>query len=95
MKIIRIGEVKYVKICLELLHDRGLLSCISITKYEVEDSQSEVFVYTGNRDEFPLGGHILDQLKDLMDRSIVVDGRQLRFKLFECHNLACSYSLVT
>ena len=54
-----------------------------------------MLVHIGNRDAFPLGGHILDQLKDLMDRSIMVDGRHLQFKLYDCHNLACSYSLVT
>ena len=83
------------KLCLELLHDRGLLSCISIAKYEGKDSQSEVLVYIGNWYAFLLGGHILDQLKDLMDRGIIVDGRHLQFKLFECHDLACSYSFVT
>jgi hypothetical protein len=83
------------EIFLELLHDQGLLSCISIAKYEGKDAEKEVLVHIGNEEAFPCGGHLLDQLKDLMANGTTVDDCHLNFRLLECHDLACSYSLVT
>ena len=83
------------KIFLELLHDHGLLSCISIAKYEGKDTEKEVLVHIGNEEAFPRGGHILDQFKDLMANGITVDDRHLNFRLLEFHDLACSYRLLT
>lgn len=83
------------EVCLERLHDRGLLNCISIAKFEGKDSHKEVIVFIANRKAYPNGGHILDQLCDLMQLGITIDNRHLQFWLFECHDLACSYGLVT
>ena len=80
------------EIFFELLHDCGLLSCISIAKYEGKDTKKEVLVHIGNEEAFPCGGHILDQLNDLMANDITMDDRLLNFRLLECHDLACSYS---
>jgi len=55
-----------VRFVLELLHDRGLLSCISIAKFEEKDSDKKIIVHIANRKAYPNGGHILDQLRDLM-----------------------------
>jgi hypothetical protein len=52
-------------------------------------------VHIGNEEAFPCGGHLLDQLKDLMANGTTVDDCHLNFRLLECHDLACSYSLVT
>jgi hypothetical protein len=82
------------EIFLELLHNQGLLSCISIAKYEGKDTEKELLVHIGNEEACPRGGHILDQLKDLMANGITVDDRHLNFRLLKCHDLACSYSLV-
>ena len=83
------------EVCLELLHDRGLLSCISIAKFEGKDSDKEVIIHIVNREAYPNGGHILDQLRDLKQLGISIDNRHLQFRFFECHDLACSYDLVT
>jgi len=63
---------------LELLHDRGLLYYISIAKYEGKDFDGEVIAHVGNRQAFPEGGHIFDQLFDIMRDGIVLDGRHLQ-----------------
>lgn len=47
------------EVCLELLHDRGLLSCISIAKFKGKDSDKEIIVHIANREAYPNGGHIL------------------------------------
>ena len=67
------------EVCLELLHDRGLLSCISIAKFEGKDSDKEVLVHIANREAYPNGGHILDQLCDLMQLGITIDNRHMQF----------------
>ena len=71
------------------------MSCISIAKFEGKDSAKEVIVHIANREAYPNGGHILVQLRDLMQLGISIDNRHLQFQLFECHDLACSYGLVT
>ena len=52
-------------------------------------------MHIGNQEAFRYGGHILDQLKDLMAKDIIVDDCHLNFRLLECHDLAYSNSLVT
>jgi hypothetical protein len=83
------------KIFFEILHNQGLLSCISIAKYKNKDTEKEVLVHIKNQEAFPRGGHIFDQLKDLMANGIIVNDCHLNFTLLDCHDLAFSYSLVT
>ena len=71
------------------------MSCISIAKFERKYSDKEFIVHIANREAYPNGGHIFDQLRDLMQLGIIIDNRHLQFQLFECHDLACSYGLVT
>ena len=81
---------------MELLHDRGLLFCISLAKFEGKDSESEILAHVANQEAFPSGGHIFNQLQVLMNESLKMGmDRTLQFHLFECHDLAATYSLVT
>ena len=67
------------EVCLEFFHNRELLSCISIAKFEGKDLDKEVIVHIANREAYPNGGHILDQLRDLMQLGITIDNRHLQF----------------
>jgi hypothetical protein len=89
------GVQQVCEVFLELLHNRSLLYCISIAKFEGKDSDHEVIAHVANREAFPNGGHIFDQLSDIMEHGIIVGNRHLQVRLFECHDLACSYALVS
>jgi len=80
---------------LELLHDRGLLSCISIAKFEGKDTDSELMAHIGNTQAFRTGGHLLDRLRAFMHNGISIGDRRLSVRLLECHDMACAYSVVT
>jgi hypothetical protein len=78
-----------------LLHDRGLLYCVSIAKFEGKDKDGEILAHIGNPMAFPNGGHLLEQVENLMEDGIQVDNCHLDVQVFECHDLACAYALVT
>lgn len=72
---------------LELPHDRGLLYCVSIAKFEGIDYELEVLAHVANVQAFPNGGHVFDQLRLLMSGGLHFGGRTLQFMLLECHDL--------
>lgn len=92
------GCILFYQVCevfLELLHDHGLMYCISIAKFEGQDKDDQVLAHIGNFEAFPLGGHLLDQLASMMQNGLMIDDHNVQVKLFECHDLACNYSVVT
>ena len=83
------------EVFLELIHDHGLLYCISLAKYEDKDKDSKILAHIANPMVFPQGNHLLDQIRIMIDGGIMVDDRRLKVVLFECHDLACAYTIVT
>lgn len=56
---------------------------------------SEIMAHIGNVQAFPTGGHLLDRLRTLMHNGISVGTRDLLVRLLECHDLVCTYNVVT
>jgi hypothetical protein len=83
------------EIFLELLHDRGIIYWISIAKFEGKDSDDQILAHIGNPEAFPHSGHLLHQLGRLISNGIDVHGRKLAVRMFECHILAWTYSVVS
>lgn len=46
------------KYFLELLHDKGLMYCVSLANLKGKDSEVEIFAHVANREAFLEGGHI-------------------------------------
>jgi hypothetical protein len=83
------------EIFIELLADRGLLSCVSLAKFDGKDARLEVEAHVANRETWPDGGHLFDQLQQLMVHGLKLeDGRHIQIIILECHNLHCIYQLV-
>ena len=77
---------------LELLHDCGLLFCVSLVKFEGKDFQLKVL---GKKGGGGGGGVPNGVVHVLMHDGLCVGNRTLKLFLFECHGFAVTYALLT
>lgn len=80
---------------LELLHNKGVLYCVSLAKFGRKDYEKEVLAHIANGEAFPKRDHVFDQLHVLVESAFRIGDWSLQSRFFECHTLVATYALVT
>ena len=82
----------YVRYYFELLEDNGLMSCVSLGKWDGKEEYRQVLAHVVDPENEE---NLMKQINKLSQDGIkMVDGRVVKTNLFECHDLVAICSLV-
>jgi len=70
------------------------MRCISIAKFEGKDTDSKIIGHINNAQAFSTRSHLSHRLRAFMHDGFQIGERTLSVRLFECHDLACTYNIV-
>ena len=80
------------EILFELLEDNGLMSCVSIGKWDEKEEYRQVLAHVVDPENEE---KLMKQINNLSQDGIkMVDGRVVKTNLFECHDLVAICNLI-